>query len=84
MVLARAAGNDTRSSSRYENARSMAAAEQCGGSSLVAISASKKTLYAAAQKRADVARARARSIGVKPSAALQYRPVRLKYLMLPV
>jgi DDE superfamily endonuclease len=37
-----------------------AAAAQCGGSSLGATSASKKTLYAAEQKRVDVARARRR------------------------
>src|SRR5262245_56272029 len=39
------------------NAGSQAAAARCGGSSLAATSASKKTLYAAEQKRADVARA---------------------------
>src|SRR6266480_2252614 len=49
-----------RSSRRCANAGSQAAAARCGGSSLAATSASKKTLYAAEQKRADVARARRR------------------------
>ena len=40
--------------------RSPAAAARCGGSSPGATSASKKTLYAVEQKRADVARARRR------------------------
>src|SRR6266568_9518897 len=47
-----------RSSRRCANAGSQAAAARCGGSSLAATSALKKTLYAAEQKRADVARAR--------------------------
>src|SRR5262249_57005173 len=42
------------------SAGSLAAAAGCGGSSLAATSAVKKTLYAAEQKRADVARARRR------------------------
>ena len=49
-----------RSSRRCASDGSPAAAARCGASSGGTISASKKTLYAAEQKRADVARARRR------------------------
>src|SRR5271167_5130915 len=49
-----------KSSRRCASDGSSAAAARCGASSSGTISASKKTLYAAEQKRADVARARRR------------------------
>src|SRR5215471_11294364 len=49
-----------RSSRRCREPESRAVALRCGGSTSVTTSASKKTLYAAEQKRADVIRARRR------------------------
>src|SRR5215471_21492533 len=49
-----------RSSRRCREPESRAVALRCGGSTSVTTSALKKTLYAAEQKRADIARARRR------------------------